>query len=250
MKYMIPVMVLVVAIASTPAIAGQRSYGLQGFDRIRASNHVQVIYRQGPYSIQVEEPNSRFDELVLKVEGSTLVIGRQQHSYWGWWWGDEDYTRFTVTVTAPMIDDIDASSHAKVSGAFNAPNLKLDVSSHGQISGAFAASNIDVTASSHGDVRGSLDAAKVRLEASSHAVVDVHGRCGDLSVNASSHADFNGQALQCETARFTASSHAGVDAYASRSARGEATSHADVVVRGHPAEVVTNASSHGTVRKL
>lgn len=250
MKYAVPLMILTVAAVAAPALAGQKSYTVTGFDRITAANHVEVIYRQGPYAIQVSEPNNRFDELVLKVEGSTLVVARQSQTHWGLWWNDEDLTRFTVTVTAPRIEAVRASSHARVSGDFNAPGLHLDASSHAVISGAFTTDSADVSATSHADVRGSLNAAHVRLDASSHANVKLSGACSDLALTASSHADIESAELRCESARLAASSHADVEAYASRSARGEATSHASVVVRGDPADVRLSASSHGSVRRL
>jgi hypothetical protein len=69
-----------------------------------------------------------------------------------------------------------------------------------------------------------------------------------LRVDISSGADFDGEALKCETASIDASSGADADAFATRSANGDASSGANITFHGKPAEFTKDTSSGGSVR--
>ncbi len=201
--------VLATAAIVLPAWADTKSYNLSGFDRISASAGVDVDIRQGPFAITVDEPQGKFDKLVLEVRGDTLVIGRK-NTMGGWFSRGPDYR---VTVTAPNYVGIDASSGASVEGS----NLSLK---------------------------------DLKVGVSSGADVDLAGNCAGLRVDISSGADFDGEQLKCETASVDASSGADADAYATRSADGEASSGASVTFHGKPAQFDKDTSSGGSVRLL
>ena len=120
---------------------------------------------------------------------------------------------YTVTVSAPDYQGIGASSGADVDGQ----GLSLR--------------NLDVNVSSGADV-------------------DLAGSCTDLRVDVSSGADFDGSRLQCETASVGASSGGDADAYATRVARGDASSGGDITFHGRPASISKDTSSGGSVHAL
>jgi hypothetical protein len=125
-------------------------------------------------------------------------------------WNGPDYS---VTVSAPSFTEIGVSSGAALEGR----NLALRDLEVGVSSG----SNVALT-----------------------------GSCVGLRVEISSGADFDGEGLKCETASVDASSGADADAYATRSANGDASSGANVTFHGQPAEFTKDTSSGGSVRSF
>jgi len=108
-----------------------------------------------------------------------------------------------------------------------------------------------VSASSGSEVDGDgLQLKDIKVEVSSGADMDLSGACTALSVDISSGADFNGEELKCQTATVEASSGADADAWASGSARGEASSGADITFHGSPATFDKDTSSGGSVKSL
>ena len=108
-----------------------------------------------------------------------------------------------------------------------------------------------VSASSGSSIDGSgLSVKDLRVHVSSGADVDLSGSCASLNVSVSSGADFDGSNLQCETASVDASSGADADAFATRSADGDASSGADITFHGRPGSISKDTSSGGSVRAL
>ena len=108
-----------------------------------------------------------------------------------------------------------------------------------------------IDASSGSNVDGdSLTLKSLEVGVSSGAHVELSGACSDLSVDISSGAHFDGEGLKCETARVDASSGAHAEAYATRSANGDASSGANITFRGKPATIERETSSGGSVKSL
>ena len=146
MKRLLPLaMVLAAGLAVPAAYADSRNFALTGFDKVDASNHVTVIVKQGPFSIQVSEPRGRFEDLILEVRGSTLVASRQSQKSWGWW--SSEQPAYTITVTAPAWSAIAVSNHANLRGEVSAPALTLTASNHADVSGKFSARTLGLRAS-------------------------------------------------------------------------------------------------------
>lgn len=98
----------------------------------------------------------------------------------------------------------------------------------------------------------SIDGANLRLgdlsvDVSSGAEVSLSGACTTLRADLSSGASFSGENLHCESAEIDASSGAHADAFATRSANGDASSGASVTFLGNPASVSKDTSSGGSV---
>jgi hypothetical protein len=123
-------------------------------------------------------------------------------------WRGADYT---ATVSAPNLVGLDASSGSSFEGL----NLSLR---------------------------------DLKVDVSSGANVEISGSCAGLRLDISSGARFEGEDLKCETASVDASSGASADAFAARTADGNASSGANVTFYGKPAELVKDTSSGGSVR--
>jgi hypothetical protein len=199
--------VLMTAAIALPAWADTRSYNLSGFTEISASASSDVILKQGPYSVSVETRNGDYKDLILEVRGDTLVVGRDSKG-WGSW---GSRPRYTVTVTAPSIDALRASSSADI------------------VASDYGFRNLEVAVSSSGNVK-------------------LSGSCADLDVQVSSSGDFSGANLRCENARVSASSSGDADVYASKSVDGRASSSGDIRIHGKPVSFDKRTSSSGSVK--
>ena len=191
-----------------PAFAETRAFNLSGFTEISASASADVVLKQGPYSVSVETNKGDFKDLVLEVRGDTLVVGRKSS---GWNWGNG--VHYTVTVTAPSIDELHASSSADiVASGYRFNNLNVGVSSSGNVT--------------------------------------LSGSCTNLDLEVSSSGDFRGADLHCENATVAASSSGDADVFASKSANGTASSSGDVRIHGKPPTFDKSTSSSGSVKVL
>jgi hypothetical protein len=106
-----------------------------------------------------------------------------------------------------------------------------------------------IESSSGSRVDGSgLSLKTLKVNVSSGAHVELAGGCSDLRVSISSGAHFDGEDLKCETASVDASSGAHAEAYATRSADGDASSGANVTFHGKPVNFSKESSSGGSVK--
>ena len=210
MKFRLPLAVAIALIAAPAALADSRSFSLAGFDKVDASNHVTVIVKQGPFSIQVSEPQGWFDDLILEVRGSTLVASRRSQKSWGWW--SPDRPSYTITVTAPAWSAIAASNHANLRGEVTAPALTLTASNHADVSGKFTARTLGLQANNHAGIIGEISSYTLSLSAGNHGGMRLTGRCGQVEATASNHGD--------------------------------------VLVYGSPASFSRDASNHGSVGRM
>lgn len=189
------------------ASAETRSYNdLSGFSEISSSAGVKVVLKQGPFSVMAENADGKFDKLRIEKSGSRLEIGRK-HEFFDWGPGP----RYTVTVSAPDISGINASSGSNLDG------------------------------------RG-ISFRNIEVHVSSGANVNLDGQCGALEVHVSSGADFRGEGLKCESASVHASSGALAHAFATKVAKGDASSGGDVIFHGNPASFEKDTSSGGRVK--
>jgi hypothetical protein len=250
MKTALPLaLILAAGLSVGPALASSRTFAFTGFDKIDASNHVNVVLKQGPYSIEASEPGGRFADLILEVRGSTLVASRRD-SETTWFWWNPDRPVYTITVTAPAYSSIEVSNHADLRGEVTAPALTLTASNHADVSGKFNARTLILRADNHADIAGEAISDTLTLSAENHGGMHLSGRCTSMEASASNHGAIDGQALKCESARLSATNHGDVGAWASRQASGRADNHGDVLVYGNPASFSRDSSNHGTVGRM
>jgi hypothetical protein len=208
-----------------PAEADSKSYNFNGFEGVAVSAGVNVVLKQGPFSISATGSAKDLERLEIEKRGDVLNIGRKSSMGINWSSG-----QVVVTVTAPRYASIAASSGSDVDGA----NLSLEDSSVSVSSGA----DLDLK---------EVSAARLDITVSSGSDADMTGSCKSIVVDVSSGADFDGSGLKCETAKASASSGADVDIWASKSADGDASSGGDITFLGNPATRTEDTSSGGDV---
>ena len=238
------------ALALPPAQAqspGSKTYDIRDFSRISSSASVEMIVKQGPFSVTATSSTGKFDELVLERRGDTLVAGARHNDHW---FGGSPH--FTVTVSAPSFAGFSASSSSSIKGDnLNASNVEVKATASARIALSGLSGSLNVEAGSSANVKASdVKLTDVKASASSSGGIKLSGACRKLDVSTSSSADFNGSDLKCETVTAEARSSGRADVWASTAARGIASSSGGVVVRGQPASFDKETSSSGSVRKF
>jgi Putative auto-transporter adhesin, head GIN domain len=209
-----------------PARADTKSFSLSGFTEVAASAGVDVVLKQGPFSIVASGNKDDLARLDIQLEGSKLVVTHKSSISW---FGHME--RNVVTVTAPTWVGIAASSGSDI----DADGLTLN--------------DLRIAASGGADVRASgLTAKGLSVTVSGGADVKLSGSCSGLTVEASGGGDYKGGEMKCQTADVRASGGADADAWASTSAKGHASSGADIRFRGSPTNVDKESSSGGSVK--
>nr|WP_070960702.1 head GIN domain-containing protein [Hyphomonas sp. Mor2] len=210
------------------ASAETRSYEVGAFTKIDISAGLDLEFTAGDaQSVTVENDNGDFSDITVEVRGETLVLKRQKTMNWGW---NNKRQRYGVTVTAPQISGLEASSGSDVSGRnMSGSDILIDVSS-----------GADVTVTG-------VDGGTVRIETSSGSDASVSGTCVTVRAESSSGSDLDARDLTCESGYADASSGSDISIYASTSVEAEASSGADVDVYGNPTDVTSDKSSGGSV---
>ncbi len=189
------------AVAATAAFAETRSFNETGFKGVSASAGTNVILKQGAYSISASGSQKDINRLRIEKDGDTLIVSRKNNTNWFSTSG-----KVTVTVTAPALTAVKASSGSDVEGS----NLTFD---------------------------------SLSVSVSSGADVDLSGSCKSLSVSVSSGSDFDGKGLKCGSVTASASSGADATVFATTAITADASSGANISVHGHPQSVTRDTSS-------
>lgn len=209
-----------------PARADTKFYSLSGFNEVAAGGGVDVVLKQGPFSVFATGSKKDIERLEIRVEGSKLIVGHKSSiSFFG------HMEKNVVTVTAPTYVEFTASGGADV----DADGLNL--------------SDARVAASGGADLRLlNVTAKAFDARASGGADIKLTGSCTALTAEASGGADYIGGDMKCQTADVRASGGADVDAWASASAKAHASSGADIRIRGNPGSVDKEMSGGGSVK--
>lgn len=107
----------------------QRSYDLQGFDRVRVSGAYHVRIRRGDnFSVVARGRERQLRHLQIRREGNQLVI-RPDRDVFNWRLGDEDHQAVLLTVEMPALSRVDLSGAVKADIAgFDTPEFALSAS--------------------------------------------------------------------------------------------------------------------------
>src|SRR5690349_12974029 len=181
-----------------------KTYEFSGFDSIRASSGVNVVVKQGPFSVSAEGPQNRLDLLDIGKDGSTLTVANKPHVDWGFNWSGPTI----VTVVAPQYRRIEASGGADVDiDPLKLDGLELDAHGGADVNlNGLSLGRLGITASGGADINlkeATLD--QVKVAASGGADVQLVGACKAIEADISSGADLSARNLRCETATVTAS---------------------------------------------
>ncbi len=272
---------------SPSASAETRSYDMEGFSALKASQSIEVIYtRSDSFSVRADVEDDDFDELIVETRGNTLTLKRPKQR--GGWLRNRDRPEITVYVSAPTLSSVEISSSADFTGdTISGPRLTLAASSSGDIeigsvstgdlltkasssgtielagsctsldakissSGTVAASglsceNADISASSSGEIEMDVAGGSVDLDLSSSGDADLTGTCSTIEVSASSGSDADARDLTCARLDARASSGAGITVAVTESVDASASSGADIDIYGSPTNVNERTSSGGDV---
>lgn len=209
------------------ANAETRSFDVGAFTEIDISAGLDLSFEQGAtQSISVENKKGDFSDIAVLVEGNTLILKRKKTN-WGW---GRKRQRYAITVTAPQISGLEASSGSDVDGR------------------GMSGQDIVITVSSGADVNvDGLDGGTVRIKTSSGSDATVAGQCVSVRANSSSGSDLEARGLICEDGEARASSGSDLSIHVTKRVEANASSGADVDVYGGPTDVDADKSSGGSV---
>lgn len=210
------------------ASAETRTYDVGAFNNIDISAGLDLEFTAGEaQSISVENSKGDFSDIEVLVRGDTLVLKRKKNMNWGW---NRKRARYGITVTAPQISGLEASSGSDVSGRnMSGDEISIDVSS---------GADVAVTG---------VNGGTVMIETSSGSDADVSGTCVTVRAESSSGSDIEARDLICQNGYADASSGSDIAIHASVSVNADASSGADVDVYGGPTDVQSDKSSGGSV---
>ncbi len=294
-----------------------KTYDLRGFTGVRASAAVDVELTQGnAFSVVAYTESGDFSGLELRIEDGVLIATRPEEiwkgkntSSWQRFFGigsgnrnisikrvdgrrvikinGERVPTYTVRVTAPSIDRLDASSSSIVTAReIKTSDLAIKASSSGDINAEVAGGDVSVDATSSGDVvlsgtydnldikatssadvkasdltsqqlnlrstsssniRARVSGGDVSVDATSSGDVVLSGTCDKLDIKATSSADVKASDLTCQNGDLRASSGADITAMLTETVTAHASSGGDILVRGGAKPVKVKESSGGDV---
>ena len=209
------------------ASAETRTFDVGSFTNIDISAGLDLAFTEGAtQSVTVENRKGDFSDIDILVKGDTLVLKRKKNN-WGW---NNRRERYGITVTAPVISGVEASSGADVSGrSMSGERISIDVSS-----------GADVTVTG-------VEGGVVEIETSSGSDASVSGTCATVRADASSGSDIEARDLVCQNGEADASSGSDISIHVTGSVNADVSSGADVDVYGSPTDVTTDKSSGGSV---
>lgn len=210
------------------ASAETRTFDVGAFNNIDISAGLDLEFTAGEaQSISVENAKGDFSDIEVIVRGDTLVLKRKKNMNWGW---NRKRLRYGITVSAPQISGLEASSGSDVSGRnMSGSEIRIDVSS-----------GADVTVAG-------VDGGTVVIETSSGSDASVSGTCVTVRADSSSGSDLDARDLRCENGFADASSGSDISIHVTGSVDADASSGADVDVYGSPTDVQSDKSSGGSV---
>lgn len=209
------------------ASAETRTFDVGSFTNIDISAGLDLNFTEGAaQSVTVENNKGDFSDIDVLVKGDTLVLKRKKNN-WGW---NNRRERYGITVTAPVISSIEASSGSDVSGqGMSGERISIDVSS-----------GADVTVTG-------VEGGVVSIETSSGSDASVAGTCATVRADSSSGSDIDARDLICQNGEADASSGSDIAIHVTGSVNADVSSGADVDVYGSPTDVTTDKSSGGSV---
>ncbi len=257
-----------------------KTYDLRGFTGVRASAAVDVELTQGnAFSVVAYTESGDFSGLELRIEDGVLIATRPEEiwkgkntSSWQRFFGigsgnrnisikrvdgrrvikinGERVPTYTVRVTAPSIDRLDASSSSIVTAReIKTSDLAIKASSSGDINAEVAGGDVSVDATSSGDVVLSGTYDNLDIKATSSADVVVSGTCDKLDIKATSSGDVKASDLTSQQLNLRSTSSSNIRARVSGGdVSVDATSSGDVVLSGTCDKLDIKATSSADVK--
>ena len=203
---------------SRPATAGPvatKSFALTGFTAVEVAGPDDVTIRRGDaFSITATGPQAQIDELEIKLDGTTLSIGRKRAGFS--FSGSDDNDDVDIAITLPKLDGVRLTGSGSVDAdAVEGTAVKAVLTGSGDLKVAkFSGASAELTLSGSGDI-----------EIASGAI-----KTGDVSVTGSGDIDADG--LIAETLDISITGSGNVEAQASRGATVNILGSGDVELTG------------------
>ena len=229
-----PALLLAALLAASPASAAQRSYTVQGFDRVRVDGpyFVRLTTRVAPFA-RATGSASALDGLSVRVEGRTLVV-RRDPAAWGGYPGQAqepvELSVGTHELSAAILNGAGTLSIDRVRG------LTFELSAQG-------AGQADI---------GSVEADRLVVALSGTVTSRVAGKALKLTAIVRGASSLDASGLRARDGLLSAQGPAKLDATLTDTARIDATGVAQVSVAGRPActvKLLGSASVRGCERR-
>jgi hypothetical protein len=211
----LPLALLALAAAATPAAAAERNYSVTDFDRVQVEGPYQVTLRTGlSSSARAEGSAGALDRISIDVQGHTLRV-RPNRSAWGGYPGDRTGPVAIFLATRDL-------RSAAVTGSGNldidsAKGLRVDVSVSG--SGRLGVGRVDAD----NLVVGLLGGGRISLA----------GHARQLKATIQGSGDLAASAFKAEDAQVTADTAGSVALEATRTVKLRASGTGDVQISGN-----------------
>ncbi len=177
-RFLIPV-----ALLSTPALAAERSFTVENFDRLSVAGPHDVEVRVGgkPSVRAFGEPED-LDRLKIETMRGRLEIGSKSKG-WGWGWRDGKATsKLRLLVTAPSLREVSLAGSGNVGvDHIHGSALKADIAGSGSLR------------------LGMVEAKRVEASIAGSGSIVAAGRCGTLVANIAGSGDLRLGGLACKT---------------------------------------------------
>lgn len=218
-KSLFTLFMLIVGFGVLSSTAATRIVNIrQSFTELDASAGVKIIYKpvsSGSSSVRISGDAKKIENVDVRVSGRTLKIGPKRDKR-----GNRNGSQIkgvVVTVTAPMVNEIDASSGSSV----------------------------------RCDVAVSMTSRKIELDASSGASITFNSlNCGRIELDASSGANISVKRLKSDKAELDVSSGAGINVNSVSTANidCDASSGGSIKLAGMATKGSFSASSGGSIK--
>ena len=205
-----------------------RSYAASGFTGVdlRGSDDVDVRFADA-FSVKAEGDPKVLDQLDIRVEGSTLKVGRKDNS--GWNWHSDRGAKISVTLPRLVAASVAGSGNMTVdrgegdfsgsiagSGDLRIGQLKggavdLSIAGSGNLTAAGTATSLNTSTAGSGDIDASgltATSAKVSVAGSGSVRGTVNG-AADVSIMGSGDVDLGGGAKCNVSAMGSGEAHCG-----------------------------------------
>ncbi|MFN3802772.1 head GIN domain-containing protein [Belliella pelovolcani] len=219
------VILFLVLAQQTMAQTQRENRDLRNFSSIKVGNAIEAELVKGDKNtISIIASGVDLDKVESNVADNSLELklGR----------GNFRSSSVKVTITYVDIDEIQASSNAKV---FVADQL--------------AGSNVYLFATSNAYIEADVDATNLFIEASTNAKIAVNGKAENLDLKIFTKADVDGRKLTVDTAEVTANTAAKAEVTVVESIKGSAATAAIVTYKGDPRMIDVKTNTGGDIKR-
>jgi hypothetical protein len=225
----------------------------------------------GPQKVELEGKADVLKKVELDVEGSKLIIGREEK--WNSWWEDHDDVSLIVYITVPNIDAISVGGSGDVIAEtkITANSLDLAVSGSGSLTlDADVTGDVEANVSGSGDIELKGKCKNFDSDISGSGEVEMNmaiAGTADFSISGSGKAKASGSSdevkatisgsgkvlaanMQTNRCDVRISGSGDVEINVAKELNANISGSGSVSYKGDPNKVNSNASGSGSVRKM